>query len=108
MYELLLLLLLLHSILKEEERPVRREETTEAYASEESEGEYSETDDFIVDDEGRPITEKRRKRKPIYTDVNLQEAQDIFGVDFDYDEFEKYDDEYYDEEGLNNELLSMF
>ena len=28
----------------------------------------------------------------------LQEAQDIFGVDFDYDEFEKYGDEYEEEE----------
>lgn len=28
----------------------------------------------------------------------LQEAQDIFGVDFDYDEFEKYGDDYEEEE----------
>ncbi len=28
----------------------------------------------------------------------LQEAQDIFGVDFDFDDFEKYDDEYDGEE----------
>lgn len=28
----------------------------------------------------------------------LQEAQDIFGVDFDYDEFDKYGEEDYDEE----------
>lgn len=44
----------------------------------------------------------------------LQEAQDIFGVDFDYDEFDKYDeygeeseddeeDEYVDEEGGGEE-----
>jgi transcription elongation factor SPT6 len=42
----------------------------------------------------------------------LQEAQDIFGVDFDYDEFDKYgdgyeededeEDEYIDEEGLED------
>lgn len=44
------------------------------------------------------MTEKRKKRKPIFTDTNLQEAQDIFGVDFDYDEFEKYDEEYYEDE----------
>ncbi|KAG8224517.1 hypothetical protein J437_LFUL004208 [Ladona fulva] len=71
---------------------------TERFDEEASEGEYSETDDFIVDDDGRPITEKRRKRKAIFSDAALQEAQDIFGVDFDFDEFEKYDDEYEEEE----------
>ncbi|ODM97896.1 Transcription elongation factor SPT6 [Orchesella cincta] len=83
---------------EEERREPVREETTGQYASEESEGEYSETDDFIVDDEGRPLKEVRRKRKPIFTDATLQEAQDIFGVDFDYEEFEKYEDEYYEED----------
>lgn len=34
----------------------------------------------------------------------LQEAQDIFGVDFDYDEFDKYGDEY-DEEDEEDEYL---
>lgn len=65
---------------------------------EEGEG-YSDEDDdgFIVDDEGRPIKEKKKKRKHVYHDAALQEAQDIFGVDFDYDEFEKYDDEYEDD-----------
>lgn len=64
---------------------------------EEEGGEYSDEDDgFIVDDEGRPIKEKKKKRKQFH-DAALQEAQDIFGVDFDYDEFEKYDDEYEDD-----------
>ncbi|CAH4028346.1 unnamed protein product [Pieris brassicae] len=58
----------------------------------------SDADDFIVDDDGRPIAERKKKRKPIFTDASLQEGQDIFGVDFDYDEFEKYGDEDYDEE----------
>ncbi|XP_071442779.1 transcription elongation factor SPT6 isoform X2 [Hetaerina americana] len=71
---------------------------TEHFDEEGSEGEYSETDDFIVDDDGRPITEKRRRRKVICSNAALQEAQDIFGVDFDYDEFEKYDDEYEEED----------
>ncbi|CAL8137322.1 unnamed protein product [Orchesella dallaii] len=83
---------------EEERREPVREEITGQYASEESEGEYSETDDFIVDDEGRPLKEVRRKRKPIFTDATLQEAQDIFGVDFDYEDFEKYEDEYYEED----------
>jgi len=92
------MLLFLSAYQEEERREPVREETTGQYASEESEGEYSETDDFIVDDEGRPLKEVRRKRKPIFTDATLQEAQDIFGVDFDYEEFEKYEDEYYEED----------
>lgn len=31
-------------------------------------------------------------------DRTLQEGQDIFGVDFDYDEFEKYGEEDYEDE----------
>ncbi|CAH0715376.1 unnamed protein product, partial [Brenthis ino] len=58
----------------------------------------SDADDFIVDGDGRPIAERKKKRKPIFTDASLQEGQDIFGVDFDYDEFEKYGDDYEDEE----------
>lgn len=78
-------------------------ETTE-YAEEEEEGDYSDADDFIVDADGRPLAEKKRKRKPIFSDAALQEAQDIFGVDFDYDEFSKYDqDEEYDEEEEEDE-----
>uniref|UniRef100_A0A182J0J1 Transcription elongation factor SPT6 n=1 Tax=Anopheles atroparvus TaxID=41427 RepID=A0A182J0J1_ANOAO len=65
------------------------------------EDEESDADDFIVDDDGVPISDKRKKRKHIFTDASLQEGQDIFGVDFDYDEFEKYDDEY--EEGSEAE-----
>ncbi|KAM7309648.1 transcription elongation factor SPT6 [Ixodes scapularis] len=57
----------------------------------------SDPDDFIVDDDGQPITKGKKKRHIKYTDSALQEAQDIFGVDFDFDEFSKYQDEY-DEE----------
>jgi len=78
---------------------VRREEPTEQYGSEESDGE-SDDDGFIVGDDGRPITEKRKKRPRIFNDANLQEAQDIFGVDFDFEEFDKYDDEYDEDEGI--------
>ncbi|XP_041765514.1 transcription elongation factor SPT6 [Anopheles merus] len=67
----------------------------------EEEDEESDADDFIVDDDGVPISDKRKKRRHIFTDASLQEGQDIFGVDFDYDEFEKYDDEY--EEGSEAE-----
>ncbi|XP_072949426.1 transcription elongation factor SPT6 [Epargyreus clarus] len=58
----------------------------------------SDADDFIVDDNGRPIADRKKKRKPIFTDASLQEGQDIFGVDFDYDEFEKYGEEDYEDE----------
>ncbi|XP_063222520.1 transcription elongation factor SPT6 isoform X2 [Bacillus rossius redtenbacheri] len=75
----------------------------EHYDDEEEEGELSDADDFIVDDDGRPITDKKKKRKPIFTDAALQEAQDIFGVDFDYEEFEKYDDEFDEEEEEDDE-----
>lgn len=34
----------------------------------------------------------------LFTSSSLQEGQDIFGVDFDYDEFEKYGEEDYEDE----------
>ncbi|XP_018906474.2 transcription elongation factor SPT6 isoform X2 [Bemisia tabaci] len=76
---------------REEERGSERGE------DEDGEGDYSDADDFIVDDEGRPIA-SRKKKKPIFADAALQEAQDIFGVDFDFDEFDRYGDEYDEEE----------
>ncbi|KAF7265216.1 transcription elongation factor Spt6 [Rhynchophorus ferrugineus] len=82
------------------ERSHRPAADTEQFGEEEEEGEYSDTDDFIVDDDGKPIA--RKKKKPIFSDAALQEAQETFGVDFDYDEFAKYDDEY-DEEDEDEE-----
>lgn len=56
---------------------------------EEGEGdEESDIDDFIVDDDGQPITKKRGKKFGGYTDAALQEAQEIFGGDFDFAEFD--------------------
>ncbi|CAB1315856.1 unnamed protein product, partial [Coregonus sp. 'balchen'] len=56
---------------------------------EEEEGEEeSDIDDFIVDDDGQPITKKRGKKFSGYTDAALQEAQEIFGGDFDFAEFD--------------------
>lgn len=60
--------------------------------------EESDADDFIVDDYGNSISEKKRKRRPVFTDAALQEGQDIFGVDFDYDEFDKYEEDEYEDE----------
>ncbi|CAG0894422.1 unnamed protein product [Darwinula stevensoni] len=81
--------------------PVIEEEARDAEAIG-SDAEYSE-DDFIVGDDDQPI--RRKKKKHIFSDQALQEAQDIFGVEFDYEEFATYDEaeeeedeEYEDEE----------
>ena len=54
--------------------------------------EESDPDDFIVDESGQPIATKK-KHKVKHSDAALQEAQDIFGVDFDFTEFEQYGEE---------------
>merc|ERR1712240_330882 len=50
-------------------------------------------DNFIVDEEGRPIERKKSKRKHIFEDSQRQLAEDIFGVAFDYEEFEEQPEE---------------
>ena len=50
-------------------------------------------DDFIVDEEGRPMKKDRKKKHHIFSDSARQAAEDIFGVAFDYDEFEGYGDD---------------
>ncbi|XP_071876068.1 transcription elongation factor SPT6 isoform X1 [Bombus fervidus] len=62
------------------------------------EEESDDEDDFIVDGDGIPITGKRKRKRPIFSDAALQEAQDIFGIDFDYDEFGKYGEDEFEEE----------
>merc|ERR1739845_20130 len=57
------------------------------------EGSDEDIGNFIVDEEGRPIERKKAKKKHIFEDSQRQLAEDIFGVAFDYDEFEQYDDE---------------
>ncbi|KAK9308785.1 hypothetical protein QLX08_001384 [Tetragonisca angustula] len=74
------------------------EERSEVGPRGETEEESEDEDDFIVDGDGIPITEKRKKKKPIFSDAALQEAQDIFGIDFDYDEFGKYGENEFKEE----------
>ncbi|TDG44583.1 hypothetical protein AWZ03_008989 [Drosophila navojoa] len=85
------------SIERRSERSIRE---ADAFDDEESE---SDADDFIVDDNGRPIAEKKKKRRPIFTDASLQEGQDIFGVDFDYDDFYKPEEDEYEEESEGDE-----
>ncbi|OQR71125.1 transcription elongation factor SPT6 [Tropilaelaps mercedesae] len=57
-------------------------------------GSEDDVNDFIVDDDGQPITKAKKKRHVKYSDSALQEAQDIFGVDFDYEDVRGYDDEF--------------
>lgn len=45
-------------------------------------GSDDDVNDFIVDDDGQPITKTKKKRHVKYSDSALQEAQDIFGVEF--------------------------
>jgi len=45
-------------------------------------------DDFIVDDHNQPIKTKKPRKRSQYTDSALQEAQDIFGLEFDLSEFD--------------------
>jgi len=45
-----------------------------------------------------PLQKRRKKTRRIFNDAHLQEGQDIFGVDFDYDEFDKYDEHDYEDE----------
>ncbi|XP_004536739.1 transcription elongation factor SPT6 [Ceratitis capitata] len=84
-----------------ERRSERSNKEQDTY--EEEEESDSDADDFIVDDEGRPIAEKKKKRKHIFTDASLQEGQDIFGVDFDYDDFAKYEEDEYEDESEGEE-----
>ncbi|KAM3875493.1 transcription elongation factor SPT6-like [Diretmus argenteus] len=68
--------------------------------------EESDIDDFIVDDDGQPLKKpKWRKKLPGYTDAALQEAQEIFGGDFDFADFdtEAYDDAEDEEEDAEEE-----
>lgn len=59
---------------QEDERRSERSHRPEAETFEEGsdEGEYTDADDFIVDDDGRPIAEKRKKKKPIFSDAYVK------------------------------------
>lgn len=65
--------------------------------------EESDSDDnFIVDDNDQPLPRKPKGKKGKYTDSAMQQAQDVFGVDFDFDQVDD-DDGYEDEEGYEEE-----
>ncbi|KAA0186889.1 hypothetical protein HAZT_HAZT009216 [Hyalella azteca] len=73
--------------------PAPRDTGATAHEDIGSGGEYEESDeeDFIVDDQGKPI--QKSKKKAIFEDEGLEAARDIFGCDFDYGDFEQYDAE---------------
>ncbi|KAM3183126.1 hypothetical protein ACTXT7_010963 [Hymenolepis weldensis] len=78
--------------------PVRQAPTFEAKSDDEENEDSDDMGDFIVD----TVNEERgakRKRQIVHSDPNLQEAQEIFGVDFDFDEFDQRGDQESDESG---------
>ena len=78
-----------------EEQDEKKGEVQKSPRGEFDEEESDEENDFIIDGDGIPITEKIKKKKPIFSDTALQ---DIFGIDFDYDEFGKYGENEFEEE----------
>ena len=68
--------------------------------------ESEDVNDFIVDEDGQPIKrDRKQKKKHIFTDSARQMAEDIFGVAFDYDEFEQYGgDEYESDEEEDEDM----
>lgn len=88
---------------EEDDRRSERSRRIEPERYDEEMSDESDADDFIVDDYGVSIAEKKRKRKPVFTDAALQEGQDIFGVDFDYNEFDAYDEDEYEDESADED-----
>lgn len=70
-----------------------------AIADDESESESD--DNFIVDDNDQPIARKSKKKGARYNDSAMQQAQEIFGVDFDFEDVDGEDD--YDEGGYQED-----
>ncbi|VEL38241.1 unnamed protein product [Protopolystoma xenopodis] len=72
----------------------------------EEEDEEDDLGDFIVDDRRTDALRRPQKKNLLHKDAALQQAQDIFGVDFDPEEFERFrrgedqdfDDEAYEED----------
>lgn len=72
--------------LQEDERRSERSHRPEVENFEEGseEDEYTDADDFIVDDDGRPIAEKRKKKKPIFTDAYVEYLNIILDIIYNY------------------------
>jgi hypothetical protein len=68
------------------DRTTRVPSASKAYSSDESS--EDEIDDFIVDDSGAPIRRRRTGELDV-TDERMQNAQDIFGVDFEVGDLDR-------------------
>lgn len=77
---------------KQKSRPVEPD-----LGIDDDESESESDDNFIVDDNDQPIVRKSKKKGARYSDSAMQQAQEIFGVDFDFDDVDAEDD--YDEDG---------
>lgn len=88
---------------EDERRSERSHRRNEPEHYDEEMSDESDADDFIVDDYGNSVSDKKRKRRPVFTDAALQEGQDIFGVDFDYDDFDKYEEDEYEDESADED-----
>merc|ERR1712223_1320592 len=75
---------------------------------EQQDGYESDPNDFIVDADGKPLrTERKKKKTHLFQDEERQMAEDIFGVKFDYGEFEQYGDEEEMEEDYEEDLEDL-
>ncbi|THD22694.1 putative suppressor of ty, partial [Fasciola hepatica] len=70
-------------------KPANFRVTGEDEEDEEEEGEYDDIRDFIVDDRANEAPTKA-PRRIVHKGAALQQAQSIFGVDFDMSEFEAF------------------
>nr|CDS26732.1 transcription elongation factor spt6 [Hymenolepis microstoma] len=83
--------------------PLRQAPTFEAKSDDDENEDSDDMGDFIVD----TVNEDRggkRKRQFVHSDPSLQEAQEIFGVDFDFDEFDQQRDQESDDSGESEYL----
>ena len=79
---------------KEHRRP-----EDDAYGRLSGSDESEDENDFIVDDNDEPISRPKKKRGFRHNDEAMQQAQDIFGVEFDFEDLQNLvDAEDYDEE----------
>lgn len=82
---------------KQKSKPANQDLDLDLGSDEESDSD----DNFIVDDDDQPIRPKTKKKGAKYTDSAMQQAQEIFGVDFDYEDVD--DDGFDDEEGYEED-----
>ena len=85
---------------KERSRPQNHELDLDV---DDDDDESNSDDNFIVDDNNEPIRRKKDKSgKRRYADSAMQQAQEVFGVEFDYDDVDD-EQEYEDDEAVYDE-----